>query len=66
MQEIIIAFQITNAQLYLQVKWIELTLTLVMMTFALTLIFMAYKVYKQYGWVIYKRIGANIIMQGRF
>lgn len=66
MQEIIIAFQITNAQLYLQVKWIELALTLVMMTFALTLIFMAYKVYKQYGWVIYKRIGANITMQGRF
>ncbi|RUP46880.1 hypothetical protein BC936DRAFT_146424 [Jimgerdemannia flammicorona] len=50
----------------MQAKWIEIVLTFVMIVFALFLMFLAYKLYRQYGWLIYKRIGANIAMQGHF
>ncbi|RUS32092.1 hypothetical protein BC938DRAFT_476316 [Jimgerdemannia flammicorona] len=65
-QEIIDSFQLRDVDPFMQAKWIEIVLTFVMIVFALFLMFLAYKLYRQYGWLIYKRIGANIAMQGHF
>ena len=42
----------------------EVPLVVVLLVFGTTLGFLAFKLYQQFGWNIYKRIGADLKMQG--
>ncbi|CEP12030.1 hypothetical protein [Parasitella parasitica] len=44
----------------------EIGLVSIMFLFSILFTFLSYKLYKQFGWSIYKRIGADIEQQSRF
>ncbi|OZJ04433.1 hypothetical protein BZG36_02902 [Bifiguratus adelaidae] len=62
--DIITGFTLTPLTAYWQVKYIEICLTAVIGLFACVLMFLAIRLWQQFGWNIYKRIGANLEMQG--
>lgn len=42
----------------------EIAVVSLMIIFALGFAFIAYKLYKEFGWTIYKKIGADLAMRG--
>lgn len=45
--------------------WAEITQICVMLVSSILFIFLAYKLYLEFGWQIYKKIGADLAMRGR-
>lgn len=45
-------------------KWAEITQICIMLIFTILFIFLAYKLYLEFGWQIYKKIGADLAMRG--
>lgn len=45
-------------------KWAEITQICVMLVSSIIFIFLAYKLYLEFGWQIYKKIGADLAMRG--
>ena len=43
----------------------EVVLVLVLLVFAAASVYLGYRLYRQFGWNIYKKIGANIQMQSK-
>lgn len=46
-------------------KWAEITQICVMILSTIIFVFLAYKLYLEFGWHIYKKIGADLAMRGR-
>lgn len=46
-------------------KWAEITQICCMLICTVFFIFLAYKLYLEFGWHIYKKIGADLAMRGR-
>lgn len=44
----------------------EIAVLVLMAIFAAVFAFIAYKLYKEFGWSIYKKIGADLAMRGTF
>lgn len=44
----------------------EIAVLSLMVIFALAFAFIAYKLYKEFGWSIYKKIGADLAMRGEY
>lgn len=44
----------------------EIAVLVLMAIFATVFAFIAYKLYKEFGWSIYKKIGADLAMRGTF
>ena len=44
----------------------EVVLVLVLLVFAAASVYLGYRLYRQFGWNIYKKIGANIQMQSKW
>lgn len=42
---------------------IEISLSVVLLTFAIVMSFLSYQMSKQFGWNIYKKIGADVQIQ---
>lgn len=49
---------------FLNSKWAEITQICVMILCTIVFIFLAYKLYLEFGWHIYKKIGADLAMRG--
>lgn len=47
-------------------KWAEITQICVMIVSTMVFIFLAYKLYLEFGWHIYKKIGADLAMRDRY
>ncbi|KAG1319805.1 hypothetical protein G6F62_011663 [Rhizopus arrhizus] len=47
-------------------RWAEITQICIMLVFTLFFIFLAYKLYLEFGWQIYKKIGADLAMRDRY
>ncbi|CAO3667313.1 unnamed protein product [Rhizopus microsporus] len=47
-------------------KWAEITQICIMLIFTILFIFLAYKLYLEFGWQIYKKIGADLAMRDRY
>lgn len=47
-----------------QSSWAEITVISLMVAFALAFTGLAYKLYQEFGWSIYKKIGADLMMRG--
>lgn len=45
-------------------KWAEITQICIMIVSVIIFIFLAYKLYLEFGWHIYKKIGADLAMRG--
>lgn len=45
-------------------KWAEIAQICVMFVSSMVFIFIAYKLYLEFGWQIYKKIGADLTMRG--
>lgn len=45
-------------------RWAEITQICVMLVSSILFIFLAYKLYLEFGWQIYKKIGADLAMRG--
>ena len=45
--------------------WAEVTQMCVMVVSSIIFIFLAYKLYLEFGWHIYKKIGADLAMRGK-
>jgi hypothetical protein len=45
-------------------KWAEITQICVMVVSTMIFVFLAYKLYLEFGWHIYKKIGADLAMRG--
>lgn len=45
-------------------RWAEITQICVMLASSILFIFIAYKLYLEFGWQIYKKIGADLAMRG--
>lgn len=45
-------------------KWAEITQICVMIISTIIFVFLAYKLYLEFGWHIYKKIGADLAMRG--
>lgn len=45
---------------------IEISLSVVLLSFAIVMSFLSYQMSKQFGWNIYKKIGADVQIQSRF
>ena len=43
--------------------YLEIAMTVVQVVFALIFMYLSYAVVKEFGWVIYKKIGPDVIMQ---
>lgn len=46
-------------------RWAEITQICVMLASSIAFIFIAYKLYLEFGWQIYKKIGADLAMRGK-
>lgn len=44
--------------------WAEITQICIMLLSSIVFIFLAYKLYLEFGWQIYKKIGADLAMRG--
>ncbi|GAN09239.1 conserved hypothetical protein [Mucor ambiguus] len=47
-------------------RWAEITQICVMLVSSMIFIFLAYKLYLEFGWQIYKKIGADLAMRDRY
>lgn len=47
-------------------KWAEITQICVMIISTIVFVFLAYKLYLEFGWHIYKKIGADLAMRGTY
>ncbi|KAI9321431.1 hypothetical protein BX666DRAFT_1902055 [Dichotomocladium elegans] len=47
-------------------KWAEITMICVMIVSSMIFCFLAYKLYLEFGWHIYKKIGADLAMRDRY
>jgi CBS domain containing-hemolysin-like protein len=47
-------------------KWAEITQICVMIISTIVFVFFAYKLYLEFGWHIYKKIGADLAMRGEY
>lgn len=47
-------------------KWAEITQICVMIVSTMIFVFLAYKLYLEFGWHIYKKIGADLAMRGDY
>ncbi|OAD67448.1 hypothetical protein PHYBLDRAFT_183506 [Phycomyces blakesleeanus NRRL 1555(-)] len=47
-------------------KWAEITQICVMIVCSMIFVFLAYKLYLEFGWHIYKKIGADLAMRDRY
>ncbi|KAI7893142.1 uncharacterized protein EV154DRAFT_502590 [Mucor mucedo] len=47
-------------------RWAEITQICVMLASSILFIFLAYKLYLEFGWQIYKKIGADLAMRDRY
>lgn len=47
-------------------RWAEITQICVMLVSSILFIFLAYKLYLEFGWQIYKKIGADLAMRDRY
>ncbi|KAI7902537.1 uncharacterized protein BX663DRAFT_511393 [Cokeromyces recurvatus] len=47
-------------------KWAEITQICIMIISTIVFIFLAYKLYLEFGWHIYKKIGADLAMRDRY
>ncbi|KAK4519155.1 AB hydrolase-1 domain-containing protein [Mucor velutinosus] len=47
-------------------RWAEITQICVMLVSSIIFIFLAYKLYLEFGWQIYKKIGADLAMRDRY
>ncbi|KAI9485225.1 MAG: hypothetical protein EXX96DRAFT_544323 [Benjaminiella poitrasii] len=47
-------------------RWAEITQICVMIVSSIIFIFLAYKLYLEFGWQIYKKIGADLTMRDRY
>lgn len=47
-------------------KWAEITQICVMIISTIVFVFLAYKLYLEFGWHIYKKIGADLAMRDRY
>lgn len=47
-------------------KWAEITQICVMIVTTIIFVFLAYKLYLEFGWHIYKKIGADLAMRGDY
>lgn len=47
-------------------KWAEITQICVMIVSTIIFVFLAYKLYLEFGWHIYKKIGADLAMRGDY
>ncbi|CAO0803745.1 unnamed protein product [Mucor circinelloides] len=47
-------------------KWAEITQICVMIVSTMIFVFLAYKLYLEFGWHIYKKIGADLAMRDRY
>jgi hypothetical protein len=47
-------------------KWAEITQICVMIVSTIVFVSFAYKLYLEFGWHIYKKIGADLAMRGMF
>lgn len=54
------------ANAYQTSKWAEITQICVMIISTIIFIFLAYKLYLEFGWHIYKKIGADLAMRDRY
>lgn len=45
-------------------QWAEITQICVMILCTIIFVFLAYKLYLEFGWHIYKKIGADLAMRG--
>lgn len=45
-------------------KWAEITMIVIMLLSSIIFCFLAYKLYLEFGWHIYKKIGADLTMRG--
>lgn len=45
-------------------KWAEITQICIMIVSTIIFVFLAYKLYLEFGWHIYKKIGADLAMRG--
>lgn len=46
-------------------QWAEITQICVMIVSTIIFVFLAYKLYLEFGWHIYKKIGADLAMRGK-
>lgn len=46
--------------------YLEIAMTVVQVVFALIFIYLSYAVVKEFGWVIYKKIGPDVVMQSKW
>ncbi|KAI8969920.1 hypothetical protein BDF20DRAFT_962386 [Mycotypha africana] len=51
---------------YHSAKWAEITQICIMFVSTIIFIFLAYKLYLEFGWHIYKKIGADLAMRDRY
>ena len=47
-------------------NWAEITQMCLMIISSIIFIFLAYKLYLEFGWHIYKKIGADLAMRGKY
>lgn len=47
-------------------KWAEITQICIMIVSTMIFVFLAYKLYLEFGWHIYKKIGADLAMRGDY
>lgn len=43
----------------------EIALTVLILVFAIAFVFLSWKMYQQFGWNIYKKLGADISLRGK-
>ena len=46
-------------------RWAEITMICIMIISSMIFCFLAYKLYLEFGWHIYKKIGADLAMRGK-
>lgn len=46
-------------------RWAEIAQMCIMFAFTFLFIFLTYKLYLEFGWQIYKKIGADLAMRGK-
>lgn len=60
--QLVVAFLGDN---YHASKWAEITMICIMIVSSIIFCFLAYKLYLEFGWHIYKKIGADLAMRGK-
>ncbi|CDS06143.1 hypothetical protein LRAMOSA08671 [Lichtheimia ramosa] len=61
--QLVVAFLGDN---YHASKWAEITMICIMIVSSIIFCFLAYKLYLEFGWHIYKKIGADLAMRDRY